>query len=85
MSTIAVAITDADPRIAWFAHECKRNGVRIETCVQSAERAADREMAAFFRRVQRAHKAEGTTSHQIGGELPSIAKTVSVRVSRILR
>jgi hypothetical protein len=67
MSTIAVATTDADPRIAWFAHECTRNGVRVETCVQSAERAGDREMAAFFRRVQRdAHKAEGPTSHQIG-------------------
>jgi hypothetical protein len=85
MSTIAVATTNTDPRIAWFAHECERNGVRIETRLQSAEHAGDRDMAAFFRRAQReAHKTEDHTDHQIGDQLPSTAKTASPHASRIL-
>jgi hypothetical protein len=51
MSTIAAPIADA--RIAWFAQECQRNGVRIERHIQAAERARDFEMAEFFRRAQR--------------------------------
>ena len=60
MSRIAAAATAANPQIEWFARECRRNGVRIEAYVQSAERAGDREMAAFFRQAQReAHKLTG--------------------------
>jgi hypothetical protein len=51
MSTTAAPTIDA--RIAWFAQECRRNGVRIERHIQAVERAGDREMAAFFRRAQR--------------------------------
>jgi hypothetical protein len=53
MSSSAVATTDADPRVAWFAHACQQNGVRIAAYVQSAERVGDREMAEFFRLAQR--------------------------------
>jgi hypothetical protein len=63
MCTIAAAATGADPRVAWFARECQRNGVSIGAYVQSAERAGDREMAAFFRRAQReADKLTGGAS-----------------------
>jgi hypothetical protein len=53
MRTVAASSTSIDSSISGFARECRRNGVRIEACVRSAERAGDWEMAAFFRRAQR--------------------------------
>jgi hypothetical protein len=57
MRTVAAPAPGVDARITWFVQECRRNGVRIEGYVRSAERIGDREMAAFFRRAQReAHR-----------------------------
>ena len=53
MSVIAASTGDAESSVAWFATECRRNGVRIERHIESAERAGDPEMAEFFRRAQR--------------------------------
>ena len=53
MSVIAASTADAESSVAWFATECRRNGVRIERHIESAERAGDPEMAEFFRRAQR--------------------------------
>jgi hypothetical protein len=60
MSTSAAPTADA--RVAWFAQECRRNGVRIDACVRSAERAGDQEMAAFFRRAQPGSRAHGRSN-----------------------
>jgi hypothetical protein len=40
-----------DQSLAWFAEECHRNHVPVEGLVRMAERARDRELAAFFRRA----------------------------------
>jgi hypothetical protein len=53
MSVIAASTADAESSVARFATECRRNGVRIERHIESAERAGDPEMAEFFRRAQR--------------------------------
>jgi hypothetical protein len=53
MAVIAASTADAESSVAWFATECRRNGVRIERHIESAERAGDPEMAEFFRRAQR--------------------------------
>jgi hypothetical protein len=41
-----------DPNIVWFAEECRRNHVKIETLVRHAERIRDLDLAAFCRRAE---------------------------------
>jgi hypothetical protein len=44
--------TDKDYNIIWFTEVCLSNVLRLETYIQDAERAGDRELADFFRRAQ---------------------------------
>ncbi len=43
---------EEDPNLLWFAEQCQANHVKFEALVRHAERAHDRELAAFFRRAQ---------------------------------
>lgn len=43
---------DKDYNIIWFTEVCLSNVLRLETYVEDAERAGDRELAEFFRRAQ---------------------------------
>jgi hypothetical protein len=43
---------DKDYNIIWFVEQCLSNALRLETYVDDAERAGDRELADFFRRAQ---------------------------------
>jgi hypothetical protein len=43
---------DKDYDIIWFTEACLDNALRLETYIQDAERAGDRELADFFRRAQ---------------------------------
>jgi hypothetical protein len=40
-----------NPGLVWIAEECRSNNVKLERLVRAAERAHDREVAAFFRRA----------------------------------
>ena len=50
----ATPVAREDGRVIWFASECRRNGIRLESCVRVAENAGDPELAAFFERARRA-------------------------------
>jgi hypothetical protein len=43
---------DKDYNIIWFTEACLSNALRLEQYIQDAERAADQELADFFRRAQ---------------------------------
>jgi hypothetical protein len=43
---------DRDYDIIWFTEACLSNALRLETYIQDAEQADDRELADFFRRAQ---------------------------------
>lgn len=43
---------DKDYNIMWFTEACLSNVLRLETYVQDAERAGDKELAGFFRKAQ---------------------------------
>jgi hypothetical protein len=43
---------DKNYNIIWFTEACLSNVLRLETYIQDAERAADTELADFFRRAQ---------------------------------
>jgi hypothetical protein len=43
---------DKDYNIIWFVEQCLSNTLRLETYIQDAERASDKELADFFRRAQ---------------------------------
>jgi len=43
---------DKDYDIIWFTEACLSNALRLQTYVQDAEQAGDRELADFFRRAQ---------------------------------
>jgi hypothetical protein len=47
------AIRVQDAGAIWFAKECRRNGVRLESCIRRAQLAGDSELVQFFRRSQR--------------------------------
>jgi hypothetical protein len=43
---------DKDYNLLWFTETCLSNVLRLETYIQDAERAADSELASFFRAAQ---------------------------------
>ncbi|MGW4490187.1 hypothetical protein ACWEOE_41055 [Amycolatopsis sp. NPDC004368] len=43
---------DKDYNIIWFVEACLSNALRMESYIADADRAGDRELAAFFRRAQ---------------------------------
>jgi hypothetical protein len=43
---------DKDYNIIWFTEACLSNALRLETYIQDAERAGDKELAEFFRKAQ---------------------------------
>jgi hypothetical protein len=43
---------DKDYNIMWFTEACLSNVLRLETYVNDAERAGDKELAGFFRKAQ---------------------------------
>jgi hypothetical protein len=43
---------DKDYNIIWFAEACLSNALRLETYINDAERAGDRELMEFFQRAQ---------------------------------
>ena len=43
---------DKDYNIMWFTEACLSNVLRLETYVDDAERAGDKELAGFFRKAQ---------------------------------
>ncbi len=43
---------DAHYNIIWFTEACLSNALRLETYIEDAERAGDKELAVFFRRAQ---------------------------------
>jgi hypothetical protein len=43
---------DKDYDIIWFTEACLSNALRLETCIQDAEREGDTELATFFRKAQ---------------------------------
>jgi hypothetical protein len=47
------AIRVEDAGAIWFATECRRNGVRLESCIRRAQLARDPELVEFFRRSQK--------------------------------
>lgn len=49
---IITGTLDKNYDLIWFTEVCLSNALRLETFVADAERAGDREVAAFFRRAQ---------------------------------
>lgn len=43
---------DKDYDIIWFVEQCLDNVLRLETYIEDAQRAGDKELAEFFRRAQ---------------------------------
>ena len=43
---------DAHYNIIWFTEACLSNALRLETYIEDAERADDKELAEFFRKAQ---------------------------------
>ena len=43
---------DKDYNIIWFVEQCLSNTLRLETYIQDAERAGDKELAELFRKAQ---------------------------------
>ncbi|RKS79237.1 hypothetical protein BZB76_0687 [Actinomadura pelletieri DSM 43383] len=43
---------DKDYNLIWFVEQCLSNALRLETYIDDAERAGDRELADLFRRAQ---------------------------------
>jgi hypothetical protein len=43
---------DKDYNVIWFVEQCLSNVLRLETYIEDAERAGDKELADFFRRAQ---------------------------------
>jgi hypothetical protein len=56
----ATVTTDEHTGAIWFAKECRRNGVRLESCISRAQLAGDSELVDFFRRARRL--LDGTAS-----------------------
>jgi hypothetical protein len=57
--------TDKDYNIIWFVEQCLSNVLRLETYIQDAERAADQELADFFRRAQGASRKGADEGKQL--------------------
>lgn len=58
---------DKDYNIIWFTEACLRNALRLETYIQDAERADDRELADFFRRAQEESRKGAEQGKQLLG------------------
>lgn len=43
---------DKDYNVIWFTEQCLNNALRLENCVQDAERDGDDDLATFFRKAQ---------------------------------
>lgn len=43
---------DTDHKLVWFIERCLSNAMRLETCIQAAEREGDAALAEFFQRAQ---------------------------------
>jgi hypothetical protein len=43
---------DKDYNVIWFTEACLDNALRLETFIQDAEQAGDKELADFFRKAQ---------------------------------
>jgi hypothetical protein len=43
---------DKDYTLVWFTESCLSNALRLETCIQDADRAGDSEVAELFRKAQ---------------------------------
>ena len=43
---------DKDYNIIWFVEQCLSNTLRLDTYIDDADRAGDKELADFFRRAQ---------------------------------
>jgi hypothetical protein len=43
---------DKDYDIVWYTEACLSNVLKLETFIQDAERAGDKELAEFFRKAQ---------------------------------
>jgi hypothetical protein len=56
---------DKDYNIIWFTEQCLSNVLRLETYIQDAERAGDRELADFFRRAQHASRKGADEGKQL--------------------
>jgi hypothetical protein len=56
---------DKDYNIIWFTEQCLSNVLRLETYIQDAERAGDRELADFFRRAQNASRKGADEGKQL--------------------
>jgi hypothetical protein len=48
----ATGTRDKDYNIIWFTEACLSNALRLETYIDDAEQAGDRELAEFFRKAQ---------------------------------
>jgi hypothetical protein len=56
---------DKDYNLVWFVEQYLSNAVRLDTCIEDAERDGDSELAEFFRRP----KAESRRGREKGKEL----------------
>ena len=56
---------DKDYNIIWFTEQCLSNVLRLETYIQDAEGAGDRELADFFRRAQNASRKGAEEGKQL--------------------
>jgi hypothetical protein len=63
---------DKDYNIMWFTEACLSNVLRLETYVDDAERAGDKELAGFFRKAQ----AESRKGAEQGRQLLAARLTV---------
>ncbi|MFF8190614.1 hypothetical protein ACF05L_06960 [Streptomyces bobili] len=43
---------DKDYNLIWYVEACLNNALRLETCIQDAERDKDTEVADLFRKAQ---------------------------------
>jgi hypothetical protein len=56
---------DKDYNLIWYVESCLDNALRLETYVQDAERAGDRELAELFRKAQ----ADSRKGAELGKQL----------------
>jgi hypothetical protein len=66
------AAGDEHPGVVWFAEECRRNGIRVESCIWRAERAGDSQLAEFFRRAQKVMSASAYCTPQLITGTPQV-------------
>ncbi len=56
---------DKDYNLIWFVEQSLSNALRLQTYIEDAERAGDKELAEFFQRAQGASRKGGEQGKEL--------------------